>query len=272
VRSLLICHKGSTLDRIALARWLNESSDLMGIVVIDEARSNLFTRVKRELRRSGWLRFLDVLAYRIYRRLFLVGRDRSWRLRKEKELANRFSPLPDDIPVLITNSPNTSEVKEFVQRMEPDLMLARCKHLLRSDIFNAPAHGTYVMHPGVCPEYRNAHGCFWALANDDREKVGMTLLRIDEGVDTGPVYGYYSYEVDEVNETPYMIQYRVVLENLDSLAVKLQEIADGSASTVDTAGRRSEVWGQPWLTKYFHWKRSARLRAAGRRARHEVSD
>ena len=49
------------------------------------------------------------------------------------------------------------------------------------------------MHPGICPEYRNAHGCFWALANRDLNKVGMTLLRIDKGVDTGPTFGYYTY-------------------------------------------------------------------------------
>ena len=39
--------------------------------------------------------------------------------------------------------------------------------------------GTFVMHPGICPEYRNAHGCFWALANRDLARVGMTLLRAD---------------------------------------------------------------------------------------------
>jgi len=36
------------------------------------------------------------------------------------------------------------------------------------------------MHPGICPEYRNSHGCFWALANDDPERVGVTLLQIDK--------------------------------------------------------------------------------------------
>ena len=54
---------------------------------------------------------------------------------------------------------------------------ARCKVILKEKIFGIPRVGTFVMHPGICPEYRNAHGCFWALVRRDLERVGMTLLR-----------------------------------------------------------------------------------------------
>lgn len=89
----------------------------------------------------------------------------------------------------------------------------------------------------------------------------MTLLRIDDGVDTGPVYGYFSYDIDEVNETHFVIQSRVVLENLDRLTTTFQEIAEGRAQTIDTRGRPSGTWGQPWLTRWLRWKREARRRA-----------
>ena len=86
----------------------------------------------------------------------------------------------------------------------------------------------------------------------------MTLLRIDKGVDTGPVYGYYSYPYDEARESHVVIQYRVVMENLRELEKKLVEIYDGEAMPLDTSGRESAVWGQPWLTSYLKWKRRAR--------------
>jgi len=117
------------------------------------------------------------------------------------------------------------------------------------------------MHPGICPEYRNAHGCFWALAQDDLERVGMTLLRIDKGIDTGPTFGYYTYPYDEQNESHIVIQHRVVLENLPALAGKLTDICNGSAVPLNSAGRPSATWGQPWLTKYLRWKSKARKRA-----------
>jgi methionyl-tRNA formyltransferase len=121
------------------------------------------------------------------------------------------------------------------------------------------------MHPGICPEYRNAHGCFWALANGDLERVGMTLLKIDAGIDTGPVYGYFTYPYDEVHDSHLVIQRRMMLENLDAIAQKLCDIHAGRAQPIDTSERSSAEWGQPWLTAYFRWKRQASHRARRRR-------
>ena len=95
------------------------------------------------------------------------------------------------------------------------------------------------MHPGICPEYRNAHGCFWARATGDHANVGMTLLRIDRGVDTGPVFGYFRVDAD-ARESHVVTQHRVVLEHLDAIRDKLLEIEAGTA-TPDrdrTAGAR----------------------------------
>ena len=77
--------------------------------------------------------------------------------------------------------------------------------------------GTFVLHPGICPEYRNAHGCFWALANRDLDRVGMTLLRVDAGIDTGPVYLHGTCDYDEVRDSHIVIQHRAVVDNLDAI-------------------------------------------------------
>nr|NIO21994.1 formyl transferase [Candidatus Aenigmarchaeota archaeon] len=159
-----------------------------------------------------------------------------------------------------THSPNTPETEHFIKRLEPDIMIVRCKFLLKKHIFSIPNRGTFVFHPGVCPEYRNAHGCFWALVNRDLDKVGMTLLKIDEGIDTGPVYGYFTYQYDEEKESHIVIQNRVVFDNLDRLKKKLVEVHYGSANPIDTSGRKSGTWGQPWLTSYLAWKSRARKR------------
>jgi methionyl-tRNA formyltransferase len=162
---------------------------------------------------------------------------------------------------LRTPSPNSQETEIFIRSLNPDIVLARCKVILKESIFSIPAKGTFAMHPGICPEYRNAHGCFWALANGDRDRVGMTLLRIEKGVDTGPPFGYYSYPFDEARESHIVIQYRVVLENLDVLRQKFLEIFDVAAAPVNISGRKSAAWGQPWMSKYLRWKARARREA-----------
>ena len=261
MKTLLICHAEAPLDREGLARWLASFSNLAGLMVLHEGRGKLLARAKREIKRIGWLRFLDVVAFRFYYRLVLARQDAVGERALLERLRQSFPPLPSGVPTLHIASPNSAEAEAFIRQLEPDIVIARCKVLLKKQIFDLPARGTFVLHPGICPAYRNAHGCFWALAQDDLANVGLTLLQIDEGVDTGPVYGYYCCGFDEIADTHLIIQARAVFENLDALRDKLCEINLGTARPVPIRGGKSAVWGQPWLSRHLAWKRRARFRA-----------
>lgn len=260
--SLLICHHDAPLDHEGLAAWLASFSEVAGVVLVEENSDRKKKRIKRELKRLGNLRFVDVLAFRLYSRFLLARRDSQWEAELLNDLRERW-PVERPAPVLRTHSPNSEQAREFIERAEPDIMIARCKSLLEKSIFSISTVGTFVMHPGICPEYRNAHGGFWALAQDDLNRVGTTLLKIDEGVDTGPVYGYYSCDYDEVDESHIVIQQRSLFENLDEIAQKLVDISEDKSETIDTAGRRSSTYGQPWLSQYLRWKLKARMRRRG---------
>jgi hypothetical protein len=261
-RTVLICHAESRLNREAIARWLASFSNLVGIVLIAERGGYTLTRVKREIKRIGLFRFLDVLAFRVYYAAVLARADARWLDRRLSELALALPPVPASTEVLTTSDPNTAEVEAFLRRLAPDMAVARCKRILKPAIFQVPVHGTFVLHPGVCPEYRNAHGAFWALARRDLKNVGLTLLKINAGVDTGPVYGYYTYDFDEARESHIVVMTRLALDNLDALRDRLLEIWRGTATRLDTTGRPSATWGQPWLTSYLSWKWRARQRDA----------
>ena len=222
----------------------------------------LWARVRREVRRAGWLGLLDVLAFRLFYRIAFAAGDRAWTNAALQRLGQRYGEVQASTLILETASPNSPETLRLLNSIQPDIILARCKHILRKQIFQTASKGTFVMHPGICPEYRNAHGCFWALVRRDLQNVGMTLLRVDSGVDTGPVYGYYRCHYDEMHESYAVIQDRVVFDNLDELQAKFQEIAMGEARIIDTSGRNSQAWGQPRLTSYLHWKRMAGRTAA----------
>jgi formyl transferase-like protein len=249
MRTLLICHEGAALDREGLVRWLGSFSTVAGAVVIREPGGRLRKRIAREIKRVGLWRFLDVLAFRAYHRLTHAVDDRRWEGRALARLRSAYPGILN-APELVVASPNSSEAQAFVAARQPDLVIARCKTLLNERIFSIPRLGTFVMHPGICPEYRNAHGCFWAMASGDHANVGMTLLRIDKGVDTGPVFGYFRVDADAA-ESHVVTQHRVVLDHLDAIRDKLLEIEAGTASSVETSGRQSATWGQPWLSAYL---------------------
>lgn len=211
------------------------------------------------MRRVGVLRFLDVMAFRVYARLRLTAADRSWKRQAVVRLRAAYPADLDRVPQLVVATPNSDEARAFIADLRPDIVIARCKVILRRQIFELPRVGTFVLHPGICPEYRNAHGCFWALANRDLSRVGMTLLRVDPGIDTGPVYLHATCAFDEVDDSHIVIQYRAVVDNLDAIGRTLIALHRGEdVPAVPTAGRRSAEWGQPQLTRYLRWKHAAR--------------
>ena len=258
MRTLLICHDDAPLDREGLVRWLGSFSTLVGTVVIREAATRRRRRIVREIKRVGIGRFLDVLAFRFHYALTTARADREWE-RRELERLRELFPAPA-APEIVVDSPNGAAAEQFIRDSRPDLVIARCKTILKEQVFSIPAHGTFVMHPGICPEYRNAHGCFWAMASGDDANVGMTLLRIDRGVDTGPVFGYFRVTADP-SESHIVTQHRSVHDHLDGIREVLTAIAGGTAVPLETHGRRSAAWGQPWLTAYV------RLRLRGRAER-----
>jgi len=261
MRTVLVYHRSSGLDKAVLAPWLASCSELVGIVTLDEPRGQWWLRLRRELRRVGPLRLLDVLAFRVYYAWRLARRDAAWEREAISRYAARYAEVPPAVARLSSASPNSPEVRSFLQETQPDLVLARCKLLIDEEIFSLPRLGTFVLHPGATPEYRNSHGCFWALANRELDKVVVSLVEIDAGIDTGPVYGYFSYEFDERSESHVVIQKRVVLENLDAIGERFCEIGRGEARPIDTTGRASAVWGQPWLSRHLRWKHDAGRRA-----------
>jgi hypothetical protein len=256
-RIALICHRDDVFNRDLIGRWLASFSELVGIVEIADRREVKWRRLRAERRRIGTARLLDVLAFRLYYRFTFAGADAAWQRAAVARAAQAW-PAPDPAPpVLRTQNPNDDTVRVFLEGVTPDLVVARCKWLLRRAVYSVPRLGTFVLHPGICPQYRNAHGCFWALASDDPDNVGLTLLAIDDGIDTGPVYGYYRYPFDALRESHVRIQHRVLLENADAIRERLLAIAAGRAAPLPVGTVPSRNWGQPWLSAYLHYRRKS---------------
>ena len=268
LRTVLVCHADAPVVREGMAGWMRSWSRLVGLLVLEEKGERRLKRVRREVKRTGLLRFLDVAAFRLHYRLRYAAADAAWTRRRLDDMAAKYAPCgaaAETPSELVARSPNTKAVREWLAGLRPDVMIAGCKQILGERTFSIPTHGTFVLHPGICPDYRNAHGGFWALANGDPQNVGMTLLKIDRGVDTGPIYRHFRQPFDSLAESHLRIQRRQTLDSLDEAAEVIQAVARGEADPVDVSDRPSAEYGQPWLTAYRRWKRDAKRRPFVRR-------
>jgi methionyl-tRNA formyltransferase len=64
-------------------------------------------------------------------------------------------------------------------------ILAWWPHIIKKELIEFPKHGFINTHPSYLPYNRGKHYNFWALA--EQTPFGVTLHRVDEGIDTGPI-------------------------------------------------------------------------------------
>src|SRR5688572_4762207 len=136
--AVLICHEQDRLDREALASWLASTVKLAGLLLIRDRPGRLWRAARREIRRVGLFRFADVTAFRIYARLFLARKDAAWTARTVRDMRTRYPADLAAIPQVIVTSPNSDAAREFLARVQPDLAIARCKMILKPEVFQLP--------------------------------------------------------------------------------------------------------------------------------------
>jgi methionyl-tRNA formyltransferase len=71
--------------------------------------------------------------------------------------------------------------------LRPELIvLADYGRLVPGPVLELPAHGALNLHPSLLPRHRGATPIPAAILEGDAE-TGVTLMRMDEGLDTGPI-------------------------------------------------------------------------------------
>ena len=144
-------------------------------------------------RPPGWKRDWREVARRPLRNaeVLLSGplRDRRDRLYDAAGRARFFDCTLTGLDVGITEIPhwriNEPETQALLERLEPDVILVCSAPVLKAAIYEIPKVACLNIHYGITPRYRGEHTLFWPLLRQDYDNIGVTIHRIDQGIDTG---------------------------------------------------------------------------------------
>jgi methionyl-tRNA formyltransferase len=90
------------------------------------------------------------------------------------------------IPVLKSNTVDT-DVLDWISGLTPDLgVIVAYGCILKSDALEIPSKGWINVHYSLLPKYAGASPVQHAILDGETE-TGVTVFKLDEGVDTGPV-------------------------------------------------------------------------------------
>ena len=100
---------------------------------------------------------------------------------------------------LATIQPNKLTEPSAIQRIRdwaPDvIVVAAFGQLLRREMLDLPAHGCINVHASLLPRWRGAAPIQAAIAAGDAES-GVTIMQMDEGLDTGPMIAQRRVAID----------------------------------------------------------------------------
>lgn len=128
------------------------------------------------------------------------------------------------IEVLAPVDPNAADFEESLRALEPEvLVLGGYGKILRRNVIEVPRRLCVNLHGGRVPDYRGSSPMNWSLINGE-SSFGLSVLRVDPGVDSGEVLLERSFEIgpdDTIRELHAVANEhfpRMLVETLDRLA------------------------------------------------------
>lgn len=123
------------------------------------------------------------------------------------------------------------DVLAQIQELNPDLIVvAAFGQILRQDVLDLPRYGALNVHASLLPRWRGAAPIQAAILNGDRE-TGATIMRMDAGIDTGPILSQRSLSIF-AEDTAGSLEPRIAEIGAELLIETLPNYLDGTLEPV----------------------------------------
>ncbi len=132
-----------------------------------------------------------------------------------------------DIPVLRPATLRESSVAADLAALRPDCCpVVAYGGLVPPDLLDLPPHGWVNLHFSLLPSWRGAAPVQHAILHGD-DVTGASTFRLDEGLDTGPVYGTVTTSIG-ADDTSGVLLDRLADAGAELLVRTMDGIEDGS--------------------------------------------
>jgi methionyl-tRNA formyltransferase len=106
------------------------------------------------------------------------------------------------IPLLRPARVRAPEAVADIAALHPDLgVLADYGQIVPAALLDLPPHGILNIHPSVLPRHRGATPISATIAAGDAE-AGVTIFRMDAGIDTGPIVASRAWQLTGTERAP----------------------------------------------------------------------
>ncbi|MHC4870270.1 MAG: methionyl-tRNA formyltransferase [Planctomycetota bacterium] len=163
----------------------------------------------------------------------------------------------DGIEVLQPENMKSESFRAHLEAIKADLCVIIAYGLkIPADVLGIPKHGFINAHASILPKYRGAAPVPYAILNGEKE-TGVTIFKLEEEWDTGPVYGYIKTPIRN-NDTAESVLERMSVMAAEKMIEVVDEIENDSIEPIEQ--NHAEATSAPKLKRNngrIDWSRSA---------------
>ena len=250
---VLLAGKGISTN--ILYHALRHNLHFTAIIVEEPVSKKAF--LKKRIKKLGLLKVIGQIFFQLLIVPFL-DRFAAGRKKEIKQLYGlNDAPLPFNDTIMV-NSVNDEACIKKLQALAPNLVIVNGTRIISANVLNAVAAVFINMHAGITPKYRGVHGAYWALVNNDPENCGVTIHRVDKGIDTGGVIDQKKIEITPKDSfvTYPLLQLATGIPLMQKAITNFKNDAMG---TVAVPGP-SKLWFHPTMGQYLYNRIAKRIR------------
>lgn len=103
-------------------------------------------------------------------------------------VANELAIWADKMDINIEKPVNNDELEKIIDNSKPEIVITIAYgRLIPVELLDIPKFGWINVHFSLLPRWRGAAPVQWAILSGDKQ-TGITVFKLDKGMDTGPVY------------------------------------------------------------------------------------
>ncbi len=164
-----------------------------------------------------------------------------------------------NIPVIQPTTLKNISVHELLKKLEADIFVVVAYGLIfPKNVIDLPKIATINVHPSILPKYRGANPIAEPILNGDAE-TGVSIMIMDEGLDTGQVIDIKKISLDKNETTPSLIE-KIIEIGPSFLCQTIKNYLNGKIIPLPQDNDKSSFTRQ--LKKEdgkINWRKDARL-------------
>ena len=145
---------------------------------------------------------------------------------------------------------NNNHEELYLNKLEPDLILVvSYGQIIPKNLLNVPKYCFLNIHASLLPRWRGAAPIQRSIMNLDKE-TGISIMKINENLDEGPVYNKYSLKIsekinsEELSEKLSLLAAEKILDVLDNIYEEKIKFLDQDHSKATYAKKIKKIEGK----------------------------